>query len=357
MEPRAAAGAVNFRLLLPTLEFAGLAPESLEVRREGPPWALHLDRGGTVWSDWAGLHNSSVRFFLRSRFGTLRCKQFLYDLGPLSTLDHAALYDHRPEQMRVHPLDASRVAWTGYDYEDRRALTLLAWGTNLELREVDGDHPESWLLDLARSFEPLDDVPLAPLAERSYWSRYPRYDLYLSRLKTYRPPSSLWRWRWPWLAVDHRWQRTPPAEAALGGNGELAPDWRFNSACLFGSGPIPGEVQLFFEPASGLGHAQLCLRQFPRAASPLREPEAGGWPELESHSGFRSFSLTRWTSRSGIHGFLAGRTPDYGPHDALWWHGERGFLLQRSAAVGHDEPAMLRLLALLLAEPVAATAG
>jgi hypothetical protein len=55
------------------------------------------------------------------------------------------------------------------------------------------------------------DGQLAPLAERSYWARHPRYDRFLCRLPGYRPPSGLWRWRWPWLAVDHRWQTALPA--------------------------------------------------------------------------------------------------------------------------------------------------
>lgn len=363
----AAAAAVNFRLLRPTLAGLFYDPLDLEVRVEGPPYALHPDPESTVWSDWAGLHNASVRFPLATPHGRLRCKQFLYDLGPLSALDHAALYDHRQEQMRVHALDGERVAWTGFDYEDRPALTLLAWGTSLELRELDGNPsrlkaPEGFLLDLARSFQPVDpDTPLAPFAERSYWSRHPRYDRHMCRLRTYRPPSSLWRWRWPWLAADHRWQTALPAVALPGferhGAGMFAPAWRFDSACVFGEAAKPGEVQLLFQPSSGLGHAQLWLRQFQRAASPIPEPGAGEWPALDTYSGFRGFHLTRWESGGGLRGFLASRTLEHGPHDALWWQGGHGCLLQVSAAVRHDLRSFLDVLGGAVGEPVRAMAA
>ena len=358
-----AAAAVNFRLLRPTLEGVRYDPAALSVRVEGPPYALHPDPAGTVWSRWAGLHGWSAASRLETPHGALRCKQFLYDLGPLPTLDHAALYDHRPELMRVHALDAERVAWTGYDYADRPALTMLAWGTSLELRELDGgdrSHPDSFLLDLARSFRPVRDEPLPPLAARSYWSRYPRYDLHLCRLRSYRPPSSLWRWRWPWLARGHRWQTGLPVTSLPGlarqGSEVFAPAWRFDSACVIGepAGPDPCEVQLFFQPASGRGHAQLWLRWFRRAASPLREPGPGEWPDLDSHSGFRGFHRTRWTAGGGARGFLASRTLAHGPHDALWWQGEHGYVLQVSAAVRHDLRAALELVGRAVGEPVAA---
>jgi hypothetical protein len=354
----AAAAAVNFRLLRPALAGLTYDPAALTVRLEGPPYALHPDPGATIWSHWAGLHNSSVHFHLGTPYGTLRCKQFLYDLGPLSTLDHAALYDHRQDQMRLHPLDAERVAWTGYDYQDRRALSLLAWGTNLELRELDGEHTEEYLVEVARSLQPVPEGQLAPLAERSYWARHPRYDRHMCRLAGYRPPSGLWRWRWPWLAVDHRWQTALPALplpglAAQGGE-VFAPAWTFDSACVFGDPDRPGEVQLFFQPANGLGHAQLWLRAFWRDRQPLAEPEGDGWPELESHSGFRAFVRTRLATPSGQRIHVASRTLDHGPHDALWWQGDHGYLLQITAAVRHDLGQVVALLAGLLGEAVAA---
>jgi hypothetical protein len=347
---------VNFRLLRPTSGNVSYDSRALQVRLEGPPIRLHPKPDRAIWSNWAGLHNCSVVFNLKTEFGRLRCKQYLYDLGPLSALDHAALFDNRPECIRAHRLDGVRIAWTGYDYRNRRALSMLAWGTNLELREIEGNHASRILVELARSFEPVGQPKLAPFAKRSYWSTYPRYDIHMCRGEGYRPPSSLWLWRWPWIEADHLWQDRLPESQLTGlqlkGKDVFAPEWRFDSACIFGDTVAPAEAQLLFEPSSGTGHTRLWLRQFPRASGPIAEPPTYHWPPLDAFSGYRGFILSSLTSKLGLRIYVASHRLKYGPHDAIWWQGNHGYLLQMSAAVEHNLRTLAGTLRRLLAEPV-----
>jgi hypothetical protein len=270
----------------------------------------------------------------------VRVKQFLYDWGPCSTLDHAALCDHQPECLRVWPMDRSRVAWTGYDYAERQALSMLAWGTNVELRALDGTDAEYYLVDLAASFQPLSDHPTPPMAERSYWSRWQRYDVNMVRRPDYLLPSSLWLWRWPWLAVEHRWTSQfvdiglPGVHARCGE--VFSPDWAFDSACVFGGQPNADEIQLLFRPLSRPGHAQLWLRGFSRRPGSIREPVGEDWPLLDPSIDPGSIRRTRLSTANGSRAFVASRLTGYGPHDIVWWRGQHGFLMQISAAVGHD---------------------
>jgi hypothetical protein len=347
---------VNFRLLRPTLDHISYNASELQVRLEGPPIQLHPNPVSAIWSNWAGLLNHSVIFNLKTDFGKLRCKQYLYDLGPLSALDHAALFDNKPECIEAHRLDDVRIAWTGYDYGNKRTLSMLAWGTNLELREIEGHHTLGFLLKLARSFEPVGRPKSTPFANRSYWSRYPRYDIHMCRDRYYRPPSSLWLWRWPWIEADHHWQARLPelqlVSLQLNGNNVFTPEWRFDSACIFGETDAPAEVQLIFEPTSGIGHARLWLRQFPRSLSPIAEPSAGHWPPLDAFSGYEGFSRSEFNSESGLRICVASHHLEYGPHDAVWWQGNFGYLLQMSAAVRHNLQYLAATLVKVLAEPV-----
>lgn len=347
---------VNFRLLRPSLGGVSYDKLRLRVRLEGAPFRLHPIPESTVWSEWAGLHNCSVTFEMKTGSGRLRCKQYLYDLGPLSALDHAALFDHRPECMRAHRLDETRVAWTGYDYRKARALSMLAWGTSLELREVEGEHTREQLVEFARSFEPVGPPKRGSFADRTYWSRYPGYEVNMCRGEGYRPPSSLWSWRWPWAKAAHRWSNELPeiplAGLRLKGRKVFVPEWHFDGACTFGDAPAFKEVQLWFEPSSGTGHARLWLRQFPRVDGPFDEPASGCWPPLDSFSGYRKFSRQALSSESGLQIYVASHHPEYGPHDAVFWLGDHGYLLQLSAAIKHDTEDLTRSLTKLLAEPV-----
>jgi hypothetical protein len=159
----------------------------------------------------------------------------------------------------------------------------------------------------------------------------------------------------------------------------FAPEWRFDSACVFGEAARPEEIQLLFEPMSGAGHAQLWLRQSPATRSPIDSP-----PQLDRFSGHDGFTQSEFTSLSGLHIDVASHRHRYGPHDAIWRtdgptaeapasrRGERDgpksagddagavpddngsyvYLLQVSAAVKHDVRHLANLLTKLLAERV-----
>lgn len=332
---------VNFVLLHPTSRAISYDPGKLTVKLEQPPFALHSDPNRAVWSDWSGMHAYSTVANFQTTFGILRCKQYLYDLGPLSALDHAALFDCKPQLIRAHQLDSQRIAWTGFDYRHRRALSMLAWGTNIELRELRGTHSPGFMVELAKSFKPVMNRPLGPFANRSYWSKYPRYDLHLCRdLYHYRPPSSLWLWRWPWLAVNHQWATTVTCTNlrtfCQNASDALAPDWRFDSACLFGEPQNPAELQLLFEPACALGHSRLWFRRFPQYLGAIPRPNTGEWPQLDNFSGFQPFKRLRLSTRTRIQVYVASHRVEFGPHDALWWDGEYGYLLQVSSAAPHS---------------------
>lgn len=347
---------VNFRLLRPTLRGISYDPQSVGVRIEAAPGEVPAQEPEGPSAGWSALHSWSVRYELRTGWGRLRVKQFLYDWGPCSTLDHAALCDYRPECLEVWPLDDVRVAWTGYDYAGSRALSMLAWGTNLELRELAGEHSEPYLLELARSFQPVSDRQTPPMAERSYWSRWPRYDRNMVRRPGYRLPSSLWLWRWPWQPVEHRWIRGMvdldlPGSRARHGQ-VFSPDWVFDSACIFGDPSDAAEIQLLFQPRSKLGHAQLWLRRFARYAGSIREPAAGEWPLLDPSGYPQSIRRSRLDGSGGSRAFAASRTGGHGPHDLVWWRARHGFLLQISAAAGHDLGHATDLLSRLLDESV-----
>jgi len=352
---------VNFRLLHSTSPGSDDRPGGLSVRFEAAPRAGDAGAMDATASSWSAVHGFSVHYPLATELGCLRVKQYLFDWGPMSALDHAALYDHRPEDLRMWPLDEERVVWTGWDYAGRRALSMLAWGTNVELRELSGDHPESLLVDVARSFQPLSDRRLSPMAERSYWSRWPGYGTHMVRDPAYRLPSSLWLWRWPWLRSGHAWS-SALAEFDLPGlrrrGGEVfAPAWRFDSSCVFGEPEDPEEVQLLFLPASGLGHAQLWLRRFVRCAGAPREPASGEWPLLDRFVRRCAIHRLRLTGALGLQAFVASRDLDHGPHDVVWWWGRHGFLLQVSAAVRHPLDHAVELLSRLLGERLSRSAA
>jgi len=232
---------------------------------------------------------------------------------------------------------------------------MLAWGTNVEVRDLDGNHGEDLLLDLARSFGPLGYPKPEPFALRSYWSRYPRYDVHLCR-HHYRPPSSFWRWRWPWTAAGHKWQTDLPHLHLSGlesaGERVFAPAWRFDGACIFENSNGSVEIQLLFDPFSGSGHSRLWVRKFRITQPPIPRPKGNEWPPLDSYSGYRGFSRSLLLSESGIRFFVASHGRKWGPHDALWWQGDSGYLLQVSAAVNHDIASVIQLLQRLIGEPI-----
>lgn len=340
----AAAELTNFTLLRPDHPDVFYDRAAISIRHELGPGvaALHLSE-----SSWSAMHSLSAHYVLRTELGAVRVKQYLFDWGPLSSIDHAALYDHRPADMRVHCIDETRVAWSGWDYERHRAVTMLGWGTNVELRDLSGDEPTELLLDVAASFRPVsEDESLASMASRSYWSRWPRYDLNMISAPGYRIPSSLWHWRWPWLEQSHEWV-PGMADPAAGGTTRIvaeafAPSWEVDSTCVFGDVSSPSEIQVLFRPTSRRGNTQLWFRQFAADRGGIRRPQGSEWPLTERLGGPRP-QHTRLVLDSGIEAFCISETIAFGPHDLVWWEGDYGYLMQVSAAADHDRASAIEL--------------
>ena len=340
--PASAAAAqeeVNFAVLLPGVLPSGCRAE-LErgsLRREGPP--------GAAGKGWYRAGTCSFVFHIAGAARRLRCKQYLYDLGPLSALDHAALYDHYAWRLRAAPLDADRLAWLGTDYARMKAASFLGWGTSVELRVRAGRFSDAELLALCRGMRPAPGgrrLLGKPFAELSYWSRHPRHDLNMCS-SGYRPPSSLWRLRWPWAAKPHRWSTEAPFRRGRFRLAALRGSWRFDSACRF-----PGaETQALFYPADGNRHHTLWVREFPAAACPLRQPAESRLPEMDRYSGLGAFPVTV-LSRQERRVFIASVRKEHGPHDAVWWEDRRMFLVQQSSRVGGGVAAFAGMLGRLL---------
>ncbi|HVE13638.1 MAG TPA: hypothetical protein VNI01_09610, partial [Elusimicrobiota bacterium] len=282
--------------------------------------------------------------------------QYLYDLGPLSALDHAALYDHSAWRMRVLPLGAGRLLWLGIDYARRPAASFLAWGTCVELRAARGDFSDRELLSLAKGMRPaarsLAEAE-RPFALRSYWARHPRPDLNLP-VGPYRPPSSLWRLRWPWARAAHRVSARPAGDREwLRAVRALAPAWRFDGQFAFGPARRPLELQAVFRPARGPAHQRLWLRRLDAARSPLARPAADRLPALESYSGFSSFPVAAAAPAAGTPVvYAASVSRELGPHDVLWWEGKSAWLLQASSRGNFGLAAALGLASKILRRPL-----
>ncbi|MBI3299086.1 MAG: hypothetical protein HYZ75_13035 [Elusimicrobia bacterium] len=305
-------GAVNFAVLLPGKPPRGCKAEleHASLRRETAPAAAP--------TGWHRAGTCSYVFHVRGRGRSLRCKQFLYDLGPLSALDSAALFDHYAWTITPRPLGGGRLCWLGTDYAKKRAASFYAWGTNVEWRVLEGSFSDDELVALCRGMKPLG-VETRPFAALTYWSRHPRYDLNMCA-GAYRPPSSLWKLRWPWAAKAHIWSTRPPSARV---RSALAPRWRFDSSCRF-----PGaESQYLFFPSAGTRHQQLWLREFPAKTCPLKEPPPARLPALDSFSGFNAFPIT--VAEGPL--YAASLRLDTGPHDAVWWRGGKTYLLQQSS--------------------------
>lgn len=315
--PSEAQKQINFRLLLPR----GHEPTMVSLRREGPPFALHPAPDRTVWSQWCGAHTASVCFDIPLGDTYLRCKQYLYDLGPLSTLDHAALYDQSAQTMTAHHLPEGGIGWVGVDYAGAPAVTWLQHGTNVELRSLSGPFDTDTVLRLAGGFRPIDSAEMQPFSARSYWARHDRYDLHLPR-GLYRPPSSLWRLRWPWIAASHKWSdgAEPRLIAAVGA------DWQCDGTCTIGGDPDE-IISRFIR--TNTGRAVLWLRRFRPCPETIFDPQ-GKLPPLDSHSGFTAFEITQSTA-SGLTCLTASRDAGIGPHDTLFWRDGWGYLVQQSS--------------------------
>ncbi|MDJ0630737.1 MAG: hypothetical protein QNJ44_20945 [Rhodobacter sp.] len=330
--PERAQAQVNFRLLEPK----DLLPEQLSLRREGPPISRHPAPQYTRWSNWCGAHTSSVSFEIPLGDMRLRCKQYLYDLGPLSTLDCAALYDQSADSMAVNPLSTGGVAWVGVDYAGLPAVTWLQHGTNVELRCLSGRFDLDRVLDLADGFASLDVAAQLPFSKRSYWARHDRYDIHLAR-GIYHPPSSLWRFRWPWLAVDHHWSDDADVICA-GLSSAVGSSWQFDGTCCFGVPPAETITRFI---AADSGCAVLWVRQFRAHEASIPDPH-GGIPTLDRHSGFSAFEITQ-TYEQNLRLITASRSRRVGPHDTVAWKGSWGYLVQQSSYAAGDLQTHLQL--------------
>ena len=345
-----AQSSVNFAVLLPR-ELPGDCRADLDggsLRREGPP-------ADAAAGNWHRAGTSSFVFRIRGAARALRVKEFLYDLGPLSALDHAALYDHDAWRLTALDMGDGRLCWLGTDYEAKRAACFLGWGTNAELRVEEGAFSDEELLSIARSMSPpaaAKALENKPFAELTYWSRHPRYDLNMCA-SDYRPPSSLWKLRWPWAQAEHSWSTDLPSfalPAGKSGVGAISDEWRFDSACRFGAAENPVESQALFFPAAGPRHRLFWLREFPEALCPLAKPRETRLPEMDRFSGLAAFGLTVASAAGAppVRVFVASVSKDFGPHDAVWWEGGRMFLAQASSRANGGVDDFLRTVSRLL---------
>lgn len=329
---------INFVQLLP-----GALPDgwyedqaSQSYRPELAPYNLQDPATRKPWSIWSGIHNSSyLTIFKHSSGARVRCKQYLYDLGPLSTSDHAALYDRYVWRMTPHIVD-ERIYWHGNDFTALQALTFNESGTTTELRVLEGELSAEQLIELGESLQPAEDLVYAhmPMAEKTYWSRYPRYDLnlYMSE-SSYKIPSSLWKLRWPLWAADHVWKVYSPSNIDDTMQRLMSPlenhGFRPDSTCIFGD-HIETQVFLRHKDHHNL---QGWLRQIKAELCPQPRPLPSRLPQIDAYSGYSAFPLHVHESThldSPI--YTASVTHHIGPHDLIWWHEGYVYLLQLNAS-------------------------
>lgn len=125
--PTQAQEKVNFVILIPNTDEVSLY--NFILREEDVPYnELPSHYQFKKWSAWCSAHFSSYYFFVKYKNALLRCKQFLYDFGALSTLDQAALYDHWVWEMRPHVYNEENICWIGYDYSKSKTLSFFPMG-------------------------------------------------------------------------------------------------------------------------------------------------------------------------------------------------------------------------------------
>ncbi len=338
----------NFTLFLPKQmpsEWQEI-PKSQSYREELPPYNMQDPSTRTAWSNWSGIHNSSYKTDFMHRSGSIiRCKQYLYDLGPLSASDHAALYDHFHWRLG-HRISGDRIYWHGYDYAVKPALTFQDSGTNIELRVVQGEVSTEELITLAEHLQPENDLlNNTPFAEKSYWSRYPRYDLNLYIPDSqYKIPSSLWKLRWPLWQAEHRWELFEKDLVSDVMNRILQELRQFgfesDSICTFGE---QLEVQLFLKHKQ---HPNIhgWLRRLNSKSSPLKQPRPDRLPEMDSFSGFTGFGINVLeSSKFETPIYIASVSKEIGPFDIIWWDKGHMYLVQIVASTEFDLKKVLLL--------------
>lgn len=349
--PTQAQEKVNFVILIPHTDEVTLY--NFILREEDVPYNEQPSHYQfKKWSAWCSAHFSSYYYFVKYKNALLRCKQFLYDFGPLSTLDHAALYDHWVWEMKPHILDQENICWIGYDYSQSKTLSFLSYGTNIELRLIEGDLKDEEFLDLCKLFSPLsssNEILKMNFFELSYWSRYSNCleNACINR-KEYKPPSSLWNLRWPM----HNVLRSGKSDFDSFYLNHLNLEFILDSQIIYGNEDQIEETQFVMFPKNGKKKQIAWFRIFNKALFPIKQPAPSRLPSMNSYSGYGNFNLTVLNLNGGMVSsniYIASVNNCYGPHDALWWDNENAYLLQISAgannSIGHFKKIFSQLIA------------
>lgn len=284
------------------------------------------------WSSWCSAHFSSYYFFIQYKNARLRCKQFLYDLGPLSTLDHCALYDHWVWKMKPFVTDKGNIFWIGYDYSQSKTATFFSHGTNVELRLLEGELNEHDFKELCSTFTPIEKsstILQKKFYELSYWSRHRDCLNNACINNDYKPPSSIWKLRWP---SHNILGMSKPAIKNLPDYLHL--DFNIDSQVTYGDKSHIGETQFILYPKDGRKNQIAWFRSFNKNSFSIKQPALSRLPELDSFSGFSQFHLTVLSPQNDIIAsniYVMSVHRDYGPHDAIWWDKENAYILQISA--------------------------
>ncbi|HAT6309909.1 TPA: hypothetical protein JAJ32_001495 [Legionella pneumophila] len=336
--PTLAQEKVNFVILVPNTDEAALSNFILRV--EDIPYnerPSHYEF--KKWSAWCSAHFSSYYYYIKYKNALLRCKQFLYDFGPLSTLDHAALYDHWVWEMKPHVLNQENVCWIGYDYSKSKTLSFLSYGTNIELRLLEGNLKDEDFLELCKFFSPLSsssEILEKSFFELSYWSRYRNcIENACINSNEYKPPSSLWNLRWPMHNILRGSKPDCYSKYSHQFNLDFIPD----SQIIYGNENQIEEIQFVLFPKNGKKNQMAWFRVFNKSSFPIKKPAISRLPSMNSFSGYSNFNLTVLNPRSGVISsniYIASFNNYYGPHDALWWDNENAYLLQLSTNVNNS---------------------
>ncbi len=338
IRPAQAQEKVNFVILIPNSDEVELS--NFILREEDIPYN---EQPGHYqfkkWSSWCSAHFSSYYYHIKYKNALLRCKQFLYDFGPLSTLDHAALYDHWVWKMKPHVLNQENVCWIGYDYSKSKTISFLSYGTNIELRLIEGSLRDEEFVELCKFFSPLSsstEILKKSFFELSYWSRYRNCleNACINR-NEYKPPSSIWNLRWPL----HNILKDIKAELNIKYINQLNLDFNLDSQIIYGDGNQIEEVQLVLFPKNGKKNQIAWFRVFNKASFPIKKPSLSRLPNMNSFSGYSNFNLTVLNPKSGLISsniYIASFNNSYGPHDALWWDDENAYLLQISSSANNS---------------------
>lgn len=333
ISPTQAQEQVNFVILIPNSEEVTLY--NFILRKEDVPYNEQPSHYQfKKWSAWCSAHFSSYYFYVKYKNALLRCKQFLYDFGPLSTLDHAALYDHWVWEIKPHVMNQENICWIGYDYSKSKTLSFLSYGTNIELRLLEGNLKDEEFLELCKLFSPLptsNEVLKKNFFELSYWSRYSNcMDNACINRDEYKPPSSIWNLRWPMHNILKGSKPGSHIEYLNFLNLDFIPD----SQIIYGDREQIGEIQLVMFPNDGKKNQIAWFRVFNKDSFPIKKPALSRLPNMNSFSGYSSFNLTVLTPKSDMISsniYITSVNKGYGPHDALWWDNENAYLLQMSA--------------------------